>query len=32
MHLVESNRKKCAFLAEVARETEGPCGHSRDAH
>jgi 16S rRNA (guanine527-N7)-methyltransferase len=22
MHLVESNRKKCAFLAEVARETE----------
>jgi len=24
MHLVESNRKKCAFLAEVARETEAP--------
>jgi 16S rRNA (guanine527-N7)-methyltransferase len=22
MHLVESNRKKCAFLAEVARETK----------
>jgi 16S rRNA (guanine527-N7)-methyltransferase len=24
MHLVESNRKKCAFLAEVARETKAP--------
>jgi 16S rRNA (guanine527-N7)-methyltransferase len=24
MHLVESNRKKCAFLAEVARETRAP--------
>src|SRR5512144_998151 len=24
MHLVESNRKKCAFLGEVARETEAP--------
>jgi 16S rRNA (guanine527-N7)-methyltransferase len=24
MHLVESNRKKCAFLAEVARETNAP--------
>lgn len=24
MHLVESNRKKCAFLAKVARETEAP--------
>ncbi len=24
MHLVESNRKKCAFLAEVVRETEAP--------
>jgi 16S rRNA (guanine527-N7)-methyltransferase len=24
MHLVESNGKKCAFLAEVARETEAP--------
>jgi 16S rRNA (guanine527-N7)-methyltransferase len=24
MHLVESNRKKCAFLAEVARETIAP--------
>jgi 16S rRNA (guanine527-N7)-methyltransferase len=24
MHLVESNRKKCAFLAEVARETSAP--------
>jgi 16S rRNA (guanine527-N7)-methyltransferase len=24
MHLVENNRKKCAFLAEVARETEAP--------
>jgi 16S rRNA (guanine527-N7)-methyltransferase len=24
MHLVESNRKKCAFLAEVARETGAP--------
>jgi 16S rRNA (guanine527-N7)-methyltransferase len=24
MHLVESNRKKCAFLAEVARATEAP--------
>jgi 16S rRNA (guanine527-N7)-methyltransferase len=24
MHLVESNRKKCAFLAEVARETAAP--------
>ncbi|MBC8012626.1 MAG: 16S rRNA (guanine(527)-N(7))-methyltransferase RsmG [Methyloceanibacter sp.] len=24
MHLVESNRKKCAFLAEVARETQAP--------
>ena len=24
MHLVESNIKKCAFLAEVARETEAP--------
>jgi len=24
MHLVESNRKKCAFLAEVARETDAP--------
>jgi 16S rRNA (guanine527-N7)-methyltransferase len=24
MHLVESNRKKCAFLAEVARETMAP--------
>jgi 16S rRNA (guanine527-N7)-methyltransferase len=24
MHLVESSRKKCAFLAEVARETEAP--------
>lgn len=24
MHLVESNRKKCAFLAEVARETLAP--------
>jgi 16S rRNA (guanine527-N7)-methyltransferase len=24
MHLVESNRKKCAFLAEVTRETEAP--------
>jgi len=24
MHLVESNHKKCAFLAEVARETEAP--------
>lgn len=24
MHLVESNRKKCAFLAEVARETTAP--------
>jgi len=24
MHLVESNRKKCAFLAEVARESEAP--------
>jgi 16S rRNA (guanine527-N7)-methyltransferase len=24
MHLVESNRKKCAFLAEAARETKAP--------
>jgi 16S rRNA (guanine527-N7)-methyltransferase len=24
MHLVESNRKKCAFLAEVARATKAP--------
>ncbi len=24
MHLVESNRKKCAFLAEVVRETKAP--------
>jgi len=24
MHLVESNHKKCAFLAEVARETKAP--------
>ena len=24
MHLVESNQKKCAFLAEVARETKAP--------
>jgi 16S rRNA (guanine527-N7)-methyltransferase len=24
MHLVESNRKKCAFLAEVARTTQAP--------
>jgi 16S rRNA (guanine527-N7)-methyltransferase len=24
MHLVESNRKKCAFLAEVVRDTEAP--------
>jgi 16S rRNA (guanine527-N7)-methyltransferase len=24
MHLVESNKKKCAFLAEVARETKAP--------
>ena len=24
MHLVESNRKKCAFLAEVVRATEAP--------
>jgi 16S rRNA (guanine527-N7)-methyltransferase len=24
MHLAESNRKKCAFLGEVARETEAP--------
>jgi len=24
MHLVESNRKKCAFLAEVVRETQAP--------
>ena len=24
MHLVESNRKKCAFLAEIARETGAP--------
>jgi 16S rRNA (guanine527-N7)-methyltransferase len=24
MHLVESNRKKCAFLAEVARQTKAP--------
>jgi 16S rRNA (guanine527-N7)-methyltransferase len=24
MHLVDSNRKKCAFLAEVARETKAP--------
>jgi 16S rRNA (guanine527-N7)-methyltransferase len=24
MHLVESNRKKCAFLAEVVRETRAP--------
>ena len=24
MHLVESNRKKCAFLGEVARETKAP--------
>jgi len=24
MHLVESNRKKCVFLAEVARETKAP--------
>ena len=24
MRLVESNRKKCAFLAEVARETKAP--------
>jgi 16S rRNA (guanine527-N7)-methyltransferase len=26
MHLVESNRKKCAFLAEVARTTRAPVG------
>src|SRR5919106_5358050 len=24
MHLVESNRKKCAFLAQVTRETKAP--------
>jgi 16S rRNA (guanine527-N7)-methyltransferase len=24
MHLIESSRKKCAFLAEVARETAAP--------
>lgn len=24
MHLIESNRKKCAFLAEIARETAAP--------
>ena len=24
MHLVESSRKKCAFLAEVVRQTEAP--------
>jgi 16S rRNA (guanine527-N7)-methyltransferase len=24
MHLVESNQKKCAFLAEVVRETGAP--------
>ena len=32
MHLVESNRKKCAFLAEVARETKAPVDIHADAH
>ena len=32
MHLVESNRKKCAFLAEVVRAMQRPCGHPRHAY
>ena len=32
MHLVESNHKKCAFLGEVARAAQGPCGHPSQAY